>query len=929
MPPAQGGLQASPALPTPIATPPIANIVASAAQVAEMYAQGTPVPKGTRLIDPVTLLEYGQSDGAGGYQLTSGPITRYTAAQLSALAAAGGLTRYATYVESDTGIWRRATSATTLVSFSGGIGGAADPLTLENGAFSFTFTGPGGRFSLNHQSVWFPLRSNMPGVAGARPVVNWFLNSSTPGAPTAWDLAVDGLADTYAATTDAHAGATIGALTVTNAASDGGPYEQGYAGNAYGAAASAPYAPGQWYAYNGVPAGSIMTMRALARTVTAPTSWVIYQRFRDSAIAPTESLGGTITLSASFQTFTATMEANHNYPALQTRVNLLAPGSGDARLAHVQLEDLTGDKGPLIPGEYVPSGASPGWQWFSTAKGTSCTNSTYTANHAALVGVKNPLISSANAAGVLTDATGARLTGITGIVSEPAATNIATGFNTLASIGVAKASGAITGFPGVPFASGSTTARYEASSGQMIGNYNGTSPTDITLTLNGVSAGNDSIDSTTTNFVTAGFFVGMTIWVWRSDTLLFGPMPVASVTATKIGLTGTFFGSTRASGAGTRILRCPGNGDNIMLMLNDGTAHHTTLASAVTLPSAGAWDSKAPVTMTLAAAPPSNGGWASTDNGTKCYYWKDHTDFGVSFTGGTGVTIKPVFDRAALVEAGLGYLCPHGLALEINSGTSGFATVTFGATGSLGTASRDTQISIWAKRVAGASTWSLKLESHANTVALTDATWTKRAVQQTSAGAQNRPAVVCPSGGSQRLYVILWSTEQASGASDVAVRSSPIVTFGATTGTTRATTRCSRAWGGSLTNNIGRLLTWTPAWGALGSSQKQTLWSLYADASNYLELSISGTTITWRKRRGGTNYDCTASYTPVAGVSVDLSFACRSDTGLTLSVAGVAATPVTTDLFDITALTPAALEEVGSLNGASVAYGAFKALDII
>lgn len=44
-----------------------------------------------------------------------GVVTAYTASQLSALAAAGGLTPYATYVESDTGVAQFATSASTYV----------------------------------------------------------------------------------------------------------------------------------------------------------------------------------------------------------------------------------------------------------------------------------------------------------------------------------------------------------------------------------------------------------------------------------------------------------------------------------------------------------------------------------------------------------------------------------------------------------------------------------------------------------------------------------------------------------------------------------------------------------------------------------------------------------------------------------------------
>lgn len=67
MPPAMGGLQASPDFLKPSATPPIPNVVASVADVAALAANGTPVAKATLLVDPTTKLLYGQSDGQGGY----------------------------------------------------------------------------------------------------------------------------------------------------------------------------------------------------------------------------------------------------------------------------------------------------------------------------------------------------------------------------------------------------------------------------------------------------------------------------------------------------------------------------------------------------------------------------------------------------------------------------------------------------------------------------------------------------------------------------------------------------------------------------------------------------------------------------------------------------------------------------------------------
>lgn len=67
MAPALGELQASPDFPTPSATPPLPNVVASAATVAALYAAGTPLQAKTLLVDPATGMIYGQSDGAGGY----------------------------------------------------------------------------------------------------------------------------------------------------------------------------------------------------------------------------------------------------------------------------------------------------------------------------------------------------------------------------------------------------------------------------------------------------------------------------------------------------------------------------------------------------------------------------------------------------------------------------------------------------------------------------------------------------------------------------------------------------------------------------------------------------------------------------------------------------------------------------------------------
>lgn len=823
------------------------------------------------------------------------------------------------------------TLSTANVSLNTGISGnsqvSGGSEALQTSLGSFTFTGPAGRFALNHQTVWHPLLANMPAFAGARPVVNWIINSDTPGSPTAWTTVAGGEVS-FAASTDTYNGRTIGVIDINNNSTTGGPYIYGYSGNWFGATvADSPYATGQWATVNGWAPGTMMVARAALKLSSgAITDWVMYQRAKDNNVAPTESQGGYLTLTSDYQIISGLMEQNAGYTALGTRFNQNTSGAlTHTLLGQPQVEDLSGDKGPYTSSEYVPSfGASPGWKWFGTAKNTTRTNNTYLSTWTTNVVVKNPSNSTTYSCGVLTEDTGTALTGLNGVVMEPAASNIAGGWNTLAKIGQFKSSGSATPASGVPYANGATTIYYEAPSGMMVGNYNGSAPTDITLN----AGAPDTITSTTTNFVTAGFTVGMSIWVWRADAYTSPVLLVAGVAANTLTLTGSLL-TAKASGTATRIMRCPTNGDNIMLMLNDGTGFRTTVNATVTLPAAGAWSSKNYVTVSIANALPSAGGWAATDNGTHGFYWKDHTDFGISIAGGTGVTCKPVFDKQALIDAGLGYLCPMGLALEIYGGSGATTTVALAGTSALGTATRDTRISVYAKKISGTD-MRIKLENgaHTNFTALSGASWARYTCTESSLGTQNIPTISNVTAGST-TYVILWQTEQASdvAANQTGVTSSPIVTFGDTAAKTRTATKCFRSWNSNSTNNIGRSLVWTPAYGAL--VQKQVLWALYQDASNYLELSISNTTITWRKRRAGTNFDVTASYTPVAGTPCNLVFNCRSDSGMTLSVDGVAATPNITDLYGITALTTSSVEEIGTANSANGAYGAFRALQVL
>lgn len=101
MPPAMGGLQASPDFLKPSATPPIPNVVASVADVAALAANGTPVAKATLLVDPTTKLLYGQSDGQGGYVPLGGGGSGSGSSYLGAVASQAAMTALPAVVGSE------------------------------------------------------------------------------------------------------------------------------------------------------------------------------------------------------------------------------------------------------------------------------------------------------------------------------------------------------------------------------------------------------------------------------------------------------------------------------------------------------------------------------------------------------------------------------------------------------------------------------------------------------------------------------------------------------------------------------------------------------------------------------------------------------------------------------------------------------------
>lgn len=782
--------------------------------------------------------------------------------------------------------------------------GAAEDLLTSTG--SFTFTGPAGRFVRDYNGVWFPLLANMPGFQGARAVVNWFCNSDTPGSPTAWDTFVDS-GGSFSAVSDTINGAPIGALQEVNAAATAfGPYLYGFNGYWNGAWATNQPARGT------IPNGTIFASRATMRSVSGATSFNIYQRNRDNNASPTESGNGPITLTGAFQTFSSTFKQCSDYRGFGVRYHPSPAAIATANVAQVQLEDLSGEKGALISSEYIGSGATPTWKWFATTRGASRTNPTMVANAAALVAQKDP-VNNLTVSGILTDAPGSALSALDGVLMEPQAVNLCQGWTVPLNAGQAKTSGAMTGAAAglAGFRAGVTTAYIEAQSGMMV------DATDVALAVT-----TNLVTSSTTNFLLAGFNTTDTYWIWTSAAQ-YGPLKFSSIGANS--MTSSVALATFAAGGTVRILRLPANGDNLMAECNDGSMHTTAVNAVATLPTfTGTWDIKAPITLSLAAAPAVAAGYASSDNGRSVYYWGGAADFGWTVVSGTG-TFGLAYDRAQLVADNLGYVVPNGLVYKLTGATSGATVFDFGATGN-GTGSRSTNAALFGRIASGAGTPTLQLKSHGAAVNLAGASYSRQAWVGSSVNTDSRLTVTIPATTpATTLYVVGMQVEQAASGETV-VQSTPIVCRGVAT--TRTVTRCQRPWAGTAKNNITRSIRWTPMFGAL--AQKQVIMTIaYADANNYIELSITGTTVTMRKRRGGTNYDVTATLTPVAGTAV-LFDRCgiSANEGVFLTINGTPAASNGADLADITALTPAAVEDIGSNQGANVAYGAFKLLKV-
>lgn len=741
-------------------------------------------------------------------------------------------------------------------------------------------------FVQDYDGVLLELSANEPGFYGARRVKNLFLNpqnfSSAGGTvnfvPNGSDLAVSTMV--YPDTDNTEG------LTATNAIT----------GNGY--LVASPFGNSQY----ALPQGIYATRLTYKVTSGQITGWTHQQRTGGAAIG-SESNSFNFTASGDWENYSATIQhfEKHNGFTLHP----FCSGNATASLCYPQVEDVTGHKaGKEINSEFVPTGTGTGTEWYDVAFAATRTNPS------TIYGQDNGVVTYGGALTIA--AAPASLTTIKGLLVEPAATNKVTAWNTAGHVGVAVLDGVSTlaAYTNrTPALTGNTDVLLDSRSSRLV--YNAT---DIALVDGG--AGTDSITSTVTNFVAAGFRAGQSVWVWRANTPtangeVQGPFDITSVTANTIVLpTGAV--TARSSGNATHIMRVPDVDDKILIGLNNGTYHSTTV-NAVTIPPYNAtFASHDSVVVAVATAPATNGGYGGSNNNRAVYYYNS-ADLGITITGGTGATLELVHDFAALRDSGLGFACRSGLVYKMYGGTSGTALFKFdGAVGATGV----NTLSVYGRRISGSgSTPYIQLDAHAGTDSMATASVYERAeIEVNSANTVARLLVGVGSGVT--AYIVLPQMEAGS------LLTTPIVTSGAAA--TRSGTVVSKPWGIDKQNGISASFKYTPT--SIATTEEQVLWSVYQDSDNHLSIELTGSTMRARKRAHGINYDSTLAVTAVVGTTMAIA-ASFTTAGVSLTVNSVAGSSQTDGRSLV--LHREAVHQIGGRAAVASACGTFMDLTVI
>lgn len=612
-----------------------------------------------------------------------------------------------------------------LVAACGGGEPAPEYGHRENPASVETFSRDSTAYVLDWEGVWLPLDVNEPGYVGARRVKNLFLHSDDP---TRWEHVV---------------------FTSDNSASIDGDgmlirHATGQRGSPYFCNEEDGREPG-------TQAPALFASRAELQAVDGPSSdkWSPVGRTNGVAIG-SESNNPSITAdlaSPKVLSQTAQQFELHN-GWCQTYLSHTSVARS-YRVSKIQFEDLSGAKRP-ISSEYVPSTDKPGIQWFTSAPSTTRGGKITDFFDAAGV------IYGGGGGGLLTQSASASTFAQALVLQvEPEATNRAL-WSTLGFVGTAVLDGASTTHLGEPPAPmGGTSIWTDPRSERLV--YG---KTDIATTQ-------DQITSLTTDL--SVFRAGESIWLHIPTLGAVGPVEVAEATPRMIRVLSVL--PATAKGQKIGIQRVPGVGDQIVVGMNGGTYHSTTV-TGVTLPAVSGVTAAnlqhQSVKIDIAEPMPWQGG-ATGANGNLPVYWA--RTLPVSIVRGTVASAKLVRDDST-VQAGLGYLLRHRLVLELKAGSDYAMFDLAGSDGPKGL----TTASAYIKTVGGKPA-QLNLKAHAGGPFSTPE-WQRLTHTTTNVNGTGQVRLVLPAGASVRVAVP--QVEQLGWAS------SPIVT-GAVPATRAAT----------------------------------------------------------------------------------------------------------------------------------------------
>ena len=745
-------------------------------------------------------------------------------------------------------------------------------IELTYGSGEPLFQRASDQYVLDWDGVYLHNSNNDFGIQGGRRVKNIFLNS---GNSALWNI-YDPVSFVTNISVNYNFSNVSGVNISTNIAD--GPY---------------------FYSISYVSPGTIFSSRITIKNNTTTKLWNNQGRTFGSSIGSESNTTKLIPDGDNWIINTQTLRNFESHLGHSLRLYSKDNIAGDIDAIQPQFEDVTGFKaGKEFSSEYVVSGSMPGIQWFDTEKGTIRSNS------GTIYGeVKNVV----TYGGVISESVGAVLNDIKGYYSEPRSENLNTNWNTLGNVGVAVLDGvsSLTGGPFVPALSGAKSIYIDPRSGRYINKK-----ADITFN-SGVP---DTITSSSTNFIDAGFRPGMAIWTWHdtSENSNYSVHHIEAVSSYTITLTTSKLLSDSTAGLDhnlASIIRVPADGNSILIGMNTDDFHRSVVVGDTILPPYNntALVDHDSLMVSISDALSFDGGYSGTNNNKPVYYW-DSSDIGIEVTKGSG-TYTIANDFSGLVSGGYGFLCRSGLVVELDNRSSA-ATSTYAFPGLNVTGGSVYTLSSVVKADAESSAY-IQLSNHPESLVFSNNTWQRHSLVSTALfdGAY-KMAITVNSGG--RVWVILNQLEEGYAAT------SPIVTRGSSV--VREATLLQYNPLNIPRNDIQGSFDWTPASSA--QAKKQVLWSIYNDANNYLEFSLNEEVLTFRKRISGINYDSTNTIASTPGNTYSVTWGMNSSSGFWVNVDGVDGQPHA-DNSDIL-ITGLSLFEIGSINNTFQAHGSIR-----